>query len=156
MYGDVVMRRKNKKIYIVFILIVLFRISVGYAAMNRVLNITGNSEVKQNTWNIYFDNVKVKEGSVTSNLPVIDTTTKSTVNFNVMLNLPGDFYEFTVDVVNSGTIDAMVDSVVKTPELTDDQKKYLNYIIEYENGEQITSKQLVLKNSLVRLKVRVE
>ena len=156
MYGDVVMRRRNKKIHIVLILIVLFGISVGYAVINRSLNITGNSEVKQNTWNIYFDNVKVKEGSVTSNLPVIDTTTKSTVNFNVMLNLPGDFYEFTVDVVNSGTIDAMVDSVVKTPELTDDQKKYLNYIIEYENGEQITSKQLVSKNSLVRLKVRVE
>ena len=150
------MKNKNKKVYFVLILIVLFGISVGYAAMNRTLNITGNSEIKQNTWNIYFDNVKVKEGSVTANTPVIDTTTKSTVNFNVMLNLPGDFYEFTVDVVNSGTIDAMIKSITKTPNLTATQAKYINYIIEYQNGEQITLKQLVKANEAVRLKVRVE
>ena len=150
------MSRKNKKFYIVLIIIVLFGVSVGYAVISRTLTINGNYEIKQNTWNIYFDNVLVTNGSVTSNLPVIDTTTKSTVSFNVMLNLPGDFYEFIVDVVNSGTIDAMIESITKTPTLTATQAKYLNYIIEYENGEQITSKQLVSKNSLVRLKVRVE
>ena len=149
-------KRKNNNFFFVLILISFFCTSLGYAAINRTLNITGNSQIKQNTWNIYFDNVLVKNGSVTADIPVIDTTTKSTVSFNVMLNLPGDFYEFTVDVVNSGTIDAMIDSITKTPTLTESQAKYLNYIIEYQNGEQITSKQLVSKNSLVRLKVRVE
>ena len=43
------MRRKNKKFYIVLIIIVLFGVSVGYAAISRVLTINGNSEVKQNT-----------------------------------------------------------------------------------------------------------
>ena len=148
--------RKNKGIYILLVVLVIFGISVGYAVINRTLNITGNSEIKQNTWNIYFDNVKVKEGSVTANTPVIDTSTKSTINFNVMLNLPGEFYEFTVDVVNSGTIDAKVDSISKTPTLTESQAKYLNYIVEYENGESIQSKQLVKANKFVRLKVRVE
>ena len=150
------MRNKNKKVYFVLILIVLFGISVGYAVINRTLNITGNSEIKQNTWNIYFDNVKVKNGSVTADIPVIDTTTKSTVSFNVMLNLPGDFYEFTVEVHNDGSIDAMIDSITKTPILTATQQKYMNYIIEYQNGEQIASKQLVKSNEFVRFKVRVE
>ena len=150
------MRNKNKKVYFVLILIVLFGVSVGYAAMNRVLNITGNSEIKQNTWNIYFDNVKVLDGSVTATSPPTIDSSKIAVNFSFMLDLPGDYYEFTVDVVNSGTIDAMIESIIKTPTLTATQAKYLNYIIEYQNGEQITSKQLVSKNSLVRLKVRVE
>lgn len=49
--------------------------------------------------------------------------------------MPGEFYEFTVDVVNEGSIDAMIDSVVKTPELTSAQAKYIKYEISYENGE---------------------
>ena len=58
--------------------------------------------------------------------------------------------------MNNGTIDAMIDSVTKTPELTDTEKKYLNYIVEYQNGESITTKQLVSKGSFVRLRVKVE
>ena len=50
----------------------------------------------------------------------------------------------------------MIDSVIKEPTLTETQAKYLNYIIEYQNGESINTKQLVSKNSFVRLKVRVE
>ena len=72
------------------------------------------------------------------------------------MSKPGDFYEFTIDVVNNGTIDAMIDSVTKTPELSETQAKYFKYIVEYQNGEAITTKQLVEKKSFVRLKVRVE
>ena len=50
----------------------------------------------------------------------------------------------------------MIDSVTKTPELTDTQKKYINYIVEHQNGETINTKQLVSKNSFIRLKVKVE
>ena len=151
------MRRKNKNFYIILCLVVLFGISVGYAVINRTLNITGNSEVKQNTWNIYFDNLKVSSGSVTAIEEPTINNTKLIIDFKFMLNLPGDFYEFTVDVVNSGTIDAMLDSIIKNPELTEEQKKYMNYIIEYQNGEQISSKQLVSANGgKVKLKVRVD
>ena len=58
--------------------------------------------------------------------------------------------------MNNGSIDAMIDGVTKTPTLTETQAKYLNYIVEYQNGEAINTKQLVSKNSFVRLKVRVE
>jgi hypothetical protein len=73
-----------------------------------------------------------------------------------MLDLPGDYYEFTVDAVNDGTIDAMIDSIIKTPELTDEQKKYFNYIIIYQGGDEIKSKQIVKSEDYVRIKVRVE
>ena len=150
------MKRKNKGLYVVLIVLILFGISIGYAVINRTLNITGNSEVKQNTWDLHFDNVKVTSGSVSSDeAPVINNGNLS-VNFNFMLNLPGDFYEFTIDVVNRGSIDAMIDSIEKTPNLTDEQKKYMSYIIEYENSEQISVNQLVKAGEEVKLKVRVE
>ena len=150
------MRRKNKNIYVILIILVLFGISVGYAAISRALIITGNSEVRQNTWDIHFENVQVTVGSVIADKePTIDNTNLS-VDFNFILNLPGDFYEFTVDVVNKGTLDAMIESIIKTPTLTVDQEKYMNYIIEYQNGEQIISNHLVKANEFVRLKIRVE
>ena len=151
----VVMRRKNKSIYIVLIVVALIGITIGYAAISRTLTITGNSEVRENTWDLHFENIKITNGSVEADAPTIDNT-NLVVNFNFFLNLPGDFYEFTVEVHNDGSIDAMIDSITKTPILTAAQQKYMNYIIEYQNGEQIASKQLVKSNEFVRFKVRVE
>ena len=150
------MIRKNDRYILLLFLMIVVCISIGYSVMNRILTISGNSEVKRNTWDLHFENIKVKDGSVVATKePTIDNSNLS-IDFNFMLNLPGDFYEFTVDVVNAGTIDAMIQSVSKTPELTDSQKKYINYIIEYQNGEQITMNQLVPFGEFVRLKVRVE
>ena len=150
------MRRKNKNIYVILIILVLFGISVGYAAISRALTITGNSEVQQNTWDIHFENIQVTMGSVTAvKEPTLDNNNLA-IEFSFNLDLPGDFYEFTVDVWNRGTIDAMLESITKTPELTEQQAKYLNYTIEYQNKEPIQDKQLVKANEYVRYKVRVE
>ena len=76
------MRNENKKVYFVLILIVLFGISIGYAVLTKTLNITGNSLVRQNTWDLHFENIKVTSGSVEAiNLPTIDNTALS-VSFN--------------------------------------------------------------------------
>ena len=149
------MKTRRKKNYIIFVLLLLVCISVGYAVINTTLNINGKSSISKNTWDVYFDNVVVREGSVEA-VKIPTVTDKTTVDFEVALNLPGDFYEFTVDVVNDGTIDAMIESIEKTPVLTEEQAKYLNYTITYENDEPITTKQLVEKESFVRLKVKVE
>ena len=150
------MKNKNTKIIFVVLLMFLFCISIGYAVLNKTFTITGNSEVKQNTWDIHFENIQIKNGSVDSIVePTIDNS-KLNINFDVSLALPGDFYQFTFEVVNDGTIGAMVDSIVKTPELTEEQKKYINYIIEYQNGETIQAKQLLDAGEFVRIKVRVE
>lgn len=129
-------------------------LTVVYAALSTTLNINGQAEVMASNWDIYLDNIQLNSNSASKNLPTI--TTPNTASFTSTLNIPGDFYEFTIDVVNNGTIDAMIESVTKTPELTDAQKKYLNYIVEYQNGESISTKQLVVKKSFVRLKVRIE
>ena len=124
--------------------------------MNRELNITGNSEVKSNSWDIHFENVVVKEGSVTATKVLTIDSEKDGVDFSVVLNLPGDFYEFTVDVVNNGSIDGMIESISKTPELTTAQAKYLKYEVTYQNGESIASKQNIPAGVSMSIKVRLE
>lgn len=149
--------KNNRKYLCVFlgiIIISIFTLTIAYAALNTILTIKGNAEVVASSWNIYLDNIKVNDNSVGNTIPTI--TNATTATFQTTLNMPGDFYEFTIEVVNDGSIDAMIDSIEKKPQLTTEQAKYINYIIEYENGEQINTKQLVEAKSFVRLKVRVE
>ena len=148
--------RDRKTLYMILsiVMVSVLTLTVVYAALSTTLNINGNAEVSAASWDIYLDNVQLNSQSATTNVPTI--TDKTTATFSTTLNKPGDFYEFTVDVVNNGSIDAMIDSVTKTTTLTESQAKYLNYIVEYQNGEAINTKQLVAKNSYVRLKVKVE
>ena len=48
--------KTNKNKFWVLILTLFLCLSIGYAAISRTLSITGNSEVKQNTWDIHFEN----------------------------------------------------------------------------------------------------
>ena len=148
--------RRKKFLYLILgvVIISIFSLSIVYAAMSAVLEIHGNSEVVASSWDIHLDNVQVKSGSVSANAPQISGT--SSVGFDVELNTPGEFYEFTVDVVNEGSIDAVIDSVVKSPNLTSEQAKYIKYEITYENGESISTKQTLNKGTSTPIKVRVE
>ena len=146
----------RKLLYIMFIiaLISVSTLTIVYAALNVTLNIVGTADISAASWDVHLDNINVNTQSVSGNTPTI--TGGTTATFSTKLEVPGDFYEFTVDVVNDGTIDAMIESIVKTPTLTTVQAKYLKYEVEYQNGESINTRQLVEKNSFVRLKVRVE
>ena len=148
--------RKSKKMFYLFVLIIIFTVSVGYAILNSNIVINGISEVKKNSWDLHFDNIQITSGSVEPiKKPTIDNT-KLAIDFSFNLDLPGDFYEFSVDVVNAGTMDAIIESVSMNPGLTEEQKNYLNYNILYENGNEVFANQFVLASSSVKLIVRVE
>ena len=148
------MIKKKRQIYFFIFLITLLSLSVGYSTLNSVLIITGTSAIQKNTWNINFENIKVRNGSVEATIePIVEN---NTINFSFVLDKRGDFYEFTIDVVNLGTLDAMISSIVKTQELTEEQKKYLNYTISYDNGDEILEKHSLKKEDFLRLRVKVE
>lgn len=146
--------RKTLYIIIAILLISIFTLTIVYAALSTVLTINGQAEVTAASWDIYFDNIEVNEGSIkaTKSPTKIDSRT---INFIVGLKEPGDYYKFTVDVVNNGTIDAMIDSVIKTPTLTAQQAKYLKYEIEYTDGNSILDKQLLPKDTSKTMSVLV-
>ena len=136
------------------VLICVFTLTVAYAALNAVLNISGSAQVNAADWDIHLENPNVTSGSVSNDKPTI--TSPTTATFSTTLNMPGDFYEFVVDVVNAGSIDAMIENVVKNPELTVEQAKFLKYEVSYQNGEMISNRQLLAKDTTMPIKVRVE
>ena len=146
--------RKTLYTILSLVLVCVFTLTVAYSALSAVLTIQGNVRVSAADWDIYLNNPRVTNGSATTNVPVIKTS--STLEFETTLNMPGDFYEFVVDVVNAGDIDAMIENVVKTPELTTEQAKFLKYEVSYQNGESITTKQLLAKDTTMPIKVRIE
>ena len=134
-------------------IVCIFTLTIAYSALSAVLTINGNARVSAANWDIYLSNPRVTQGSATTNVPIVNGVTAT---FNTTLNMPGDFYEFVVDVVNDGDIDAMIENVVKTPDLTAEQAKFLKYEITYQNGESITNKQLLAKDTTMPIKVRIE
>ena len=145
--------RKTLSLLLCLVLISVFTLTVAYSALSAVLTISGNARVSAADWDIYLDNPRVTNGSATTNVPIVNGVTAT---FNTTLNMPGDFFEFVVDVVNDGSIDAMIENVVKTPDLTAEQAKFLKYEITYQNGESISTKQTLSKGTAMPIKVRIE
>ena len=145
----------KKTLYLVLglLLLSICSLTIVYAALSAVLRISGSSEVVASNWDIHLASPVVKSGSVHNNLPTING---NSLSFNTTLSLPGDYYEFYVDVVNEGSIDAMIDSVLITPELTTEQARYIKYEVSYQNGESISTKQTLKKGSTTPIKVRIE
>ena len=110
------MKRKNQRQTIIMTSLLLFLfLGMGYAFLSTNLSISGASNVSKNTWNVHWDNIKVKSGSV-SGEQVISAPTisnQTSVAFRVRLKEPGEYYEFTVDARNDGSLDAMI-SEIKT------------------------------------------
>ena len=139
--------KNQNKITIIMALIafVFVGITLGQALLNSTLTINGKSTIKKNSWIIYFDDINIEPQS-TQNVDENDNPKisvngvadpkKQNIEFTANLKKPGDFYEFTVDTVNDGTIDAYVDSIEKI-ELTEAQKKYLEFNVTYDDDTEI-------------------
>ena len=167
------LKQKSKQKKLVLLLILVLTISIGYAAIATTLKINGTSTVKGVNWSVYWDNVNITDGSVTgTNVTTVPTTTGTTtteVNFAVTLPEPGDYYEFTVDAVNAGSIDAMIaengilNKVYADSAYTEEATlpKVLKYTVTYADGTEIQDKHLLAKKegntpTREKYKVRVE
>lgn len=150
------MKKKRTKTLTILIVIItlIVSLSVAYAVLSTTLTITGNAEIIASNWDIHLENILIDEGSITATATPTITDT-NTINFSVKLDNPGDYYKFTVDVVNAGEIDAMIDSVVKSPNLTEEEAHYINYEIEYSDGTSISSKQLLSAKSTKTLSIKI-
>ncbi|MBQ3297466.1 MAG: hypothetical protein IJG97_01530 [Bacilli bacterium] len=144
----------------ILLIILILGLGIGYSYINSDLNINGTAQVNSANWDVHWANIQVTNGSVSGtsvvSAPTISNST--TVSYSIILNIPGEYYEFTVDAVNGGTIDAMIDSmefklngstIVNPPE-------YLNYTITYSDGEQLEEKHELKANTTEKYKIRVE
>ena len=136
------MKKGKKKSRLLLLVLLVLGISVGYALLSSTLSITGIAGIKKNTWDVHWNENSIveTEGSVTATTPAAVTDTeKKNISFAVELELPGDFYEFTADAKNYGTVDAVIDEIkIKFYDSNDEEietlPSYIKYSFTYDEG----------------------
>jgi len=106
--------KSNKKVFIVVLVVLLLALAVGYAAFSDVLKVSGTANAK-GTFDLEFQNAKVvtTAGVDTTNTTATISSDKDTLTVNVAdLAYPGAGTEFSVDIVNVGSISAEVTDVI--------------------------------------------
>ena len=147
-------KKSNRKFVLLVLALLLFTITVGYAALSTTLNINGTSKINNATWDVHFKNLEVTAGSVSATkAATIDSATE--IDYNVELIKPGDFYEFTVDVTNTGTIDAKLGEAPILSGVSAEQDVYTNYTVTYSDDTAIHANDKLAAGTTKRLKVKV-
>lgn len=159
------MRNKKRQRNLYLYLLIILGITVGFALLSTTLYINGTAGINKNTWDIHWDDESIVEtqGSVEAMTPaaVIDTEKKN-VSFAVELELPGDFYEFTVDAKNYGSINGAIDSV-KIKFYKEDGieewetlPSYIKYSFTYADGSKVEKGDVLEAGKSKKYKFRIE
>ena len=127
-------KKDRKKTIIIVALALLFIITIGYAALTAELQVDGTTKIKGNTWDVHLGNVAniTSQGATVTTAPTLSNNNQ-TVTFNVTLAKPGDYYEFTVDAINAGGINAKLESAPTLTGLTTAEQKFATYTVTYNN-----------------------
>jgi len=112
------MKRKanQKKLIITMLVVLLLALAIGYAAFSDILTISGTANAK-GTFDLEFQNAEIVKnvGADIEKTTVVISEDKNTLTVNVAdLSYPGSGVEFSVDIVNVGTIQAEVQAVTPT------------------------------------------
>ena len=152
--------KTRRDIMILLILIFIVSITIGYALLSSNLGLTGTSTINNPTWDVHWNNVQIKSGSVTGEkvTTAANITNPTTVEFAVKLDSPGEYYEFEVDAVNEGSIDAMIGTIsnkVYAANGTTEKQlgSYLEYTVTYSDGQALAQNQLLAADSTETYKV---
>ena len=154
--------RRNSRIRV--LLVVVLAVSLGYALLATTLKINGTSIITKQTWNVYWANPVVTEGSKSMTLPTITQDTNDPLNtkvsWEVTFTYPGEFYEFTIDAVNAGSIDAKIAKIENNIAIGDVEipPKYINYTATYAEPSQgdVLPKATNGTPSTKKYKIRIE
>ena len=144
---------------ILLLLLLIITVSMGYAVLSTGLNITGTSKIKNANWDVHFENVETTTNSnvVPTVSPVISATERATkINYTVELDKPGNIYEFTVDVVNAGSVDAKLAAEPSITGISPEQDVYTNYSFTHANGDSVHMGEIIEAGESNKFKVRVE
>ena len=149
--------KKRKSTYKIFFLVII-GMSLGFAAINTTLQLIGTLNISRTTWNIHWEN-PTKTGGVAATKDVaLKENDNTTVEYQVKLSNPGDYYEFTVDAKNDGTIDGMITSISNKVYENNTEVAlpgYLESTITYADGTTIGSNHLLACGKKERYKVKV-
>ena len=134
--------------------------------LSTTLKINGFSHIASGSWNIHWDNIADEAGVE----PIVaahikENTKKQVIEYEVLLPVPGDYYEFTVDAVNEGTYDGEITKIVST--VNDEEivegtlPEYIKYSVKYADGTEVKLGDVLKKRTesgptTKKYKVRIE
>lgn len=128
--------RKRRNVYMLLLVMMIAGIGIGYAYLSTTVNFNGNAVINSADWNIHLENLKVTLGSVTPTTEAVINEDMISVSYGVTLTNPGDYFEFTVDAKNDGSIDGMIERI--SSKLNDEEittlPSYLDYEVSYSSG----------------------
>lgn len=151
--------KKGKKYVGLFVLLfVLAAVTIGYSYLSATLEINGTSKIKASEWDVHFNNIQVTGDSVTATTDPTISANGLNISYAVELQNPGDFYEFTVDVVNGGSVNAALADFPVLGGVTDEQDVYTNFTFTHVDGTPITDldDEIIAANETKTYTVRVE
>lgn len=99
-------------------------------------------------WNITFTNLQVKEESQKGDINLEDNL----LTVDVTLKEEGQFYEFTIDTENKGTLDAKIEDIVLE---VNNPQNILAYTLTYEDNSPIQKDDILPSNTTKTLKIRI-
>lgn len=104
--------KKDYKLLIILILLVLLAVPVGYAALSQTLTINGTAGISSE-WNVKFKSITLASSSGATEAEATPSLAddKVVATFDVTLEKPGAYAEYTVIVENAGTINAKLYSI---------------------------------------------
>ncbi|MGN1341636.1 MAG: hypothetical protein ACI4VL_00200 [Bacilli bacterium] len=125
-------KQKNTQTLIIAVLAVaVLTLSVGFASFSQRLDMNGTVSVTSSSWNVHFDTDSFAKTTGSQDVTTTSITGTS-ISWQSTLTKPGDYAEFTVNVVNEGTFDANLTSI--TMSSIADHEKYLKYEIYYDDS----------------------
>ena len=140
----------------ILVLVLVLGISIGYAALSTTLNINGSTTIGKSSWDVHFANVIETAGGVTATKAAAITATTE-VTYEVTLPTPGTFYEFTVDVVNAGSLDAKLSADATVEGVSAAQAVYTKYSVVWsDTGVAPKTGDVIKAGQKKTAKVRVE
>lgn len=152
-------KKKKKVLSVLVLLLLVLGITIGYAVLSQQLTISGTSTISNATWDVHFENVTISSGSVTATTAPVAAAAdkKTTLTYAVgSLTTPGDFYEFTVDVKNGGSVAAKLSDVPTLSGVSAAQDVYTNFTFTNSDGTAVTAGQTIASGASRKYKVRVE
>lgn len=142
--------RKKKKLII--LLLVLF-ISIGFAILSANLNINGGVGFNSNNFDVHFENIKVISEDVDYSTLEVDSSDNTKINASINFKEPSEIFEYSVDVVNGGGIDAIFDSI--TNNISSTIENYITVDIKYYDDTTINQNDLLRMGQSKRIRVKV-
>ena len=147
--GDYKMRkgRSLRILTIIALFVAISGLTIAYAAISDSFKDKEDSSL----WNIQIQDLKAEtSGSAIYTLPVISDTALS--NYSVELQKPGDSVHLTFKVMNKGSLDAILSTLMQTkPNCkvngnNNDVCSKIQYSLKYEDGNEVAQNDLLNHN----------